>query len=169
MCWWMMSWIDKSSPCIRTKSTNYWLLVQMLYHWATRESWFTKFSFLYYYICIICHMVLHVHVHPLNYIVRLILQKLMVIHLHVHYLKCIFMQRISKLMPTNCRDIYQAQDFLEVAIIVSMISCISCIDLVWSYLFLLNLVPTQADIGKNVARFVPFWTRQRNGKSRGGD
>ena len=38
----------------------------MLYHWATRESWFTKFSFLYYYICIICHMVLHVHVHPLN-------------------------------------------------------------------------------------------------------
>ena len=37
------------------------------------------------------------------------------------------------------------------------------------YLFLLNLAPTQADIGQNVARFVPFWARQRNGKSRAGD
>ena len=39
----------------------------MLYHWVIRESWFTKSSFLYYHICIICHMVLHVHVHPLNF------------------------------------------------------------------------------------------------------
>ena len=36
-------------------------------------------------------------------------------------------------------------------------------------IFLLILAPTQADIGKNVARFVVFCTRQRNGKSRGGD
>ena len=76
MCWWMMMWIKlhkqlgrkKKSSCIRDQlSTNYCLLVQMLYHWATRQSWFTKFSFLYYRICIICHMVLHVDVHPLNF------------------------------------------------------------------------------------------------------
>ena len=32
------------------KSTNYWLLDQILYRWTTRETWFTKFSSLYYHI-----------------------------------------------------------------------------------------------------------------------
>ena len=76
MCWWMMMWIvtqatwqEKKVLVSGTKSTNYWLLVQMLYHWATRQSWFTKINSLFCTITYVSFvMVLHVDVHPLNFV-----------------------------------------------------------------------------------------------------
>ena len=68
MCWWMMSWIVAQA----TQQEKIKFLYQDQIHKLLATSpdalplshWV---SFLYYRICIICHMVLHVHVHPLNF------------------------------------------------------------------------------------------------------